>query len=216
MMRMESNEVRQAAPPAMSRGVRTVRGIAISVAATLLAASSHALAGGQVTVFSVVATAIFALPLAVALVGRTPALWRLSLSVGIAQLVYHWCFAGLGLFSARGNLSSPAPLHAMHLAQLETFVPDLATAAAAGAAMWLSHAVAAILTIALLYRGEIAYRLLVQLVRRALPRPRIAVVTLPHPVILFPAIRVAAPQRLAQLTSITHRGPPVVTFSSSF
>ncbi|WP_017793721.1 hypothetical protein [Leucobacter salsicius] len=212
---MESKVARRTAAPAMGRGVRTARGAAISIAATLLAATSHALAGGQVTVFSVFATAVFALPLTMALVGRKPALWRLTIAVSVAQLVYHWCFAGLGLFSERGNLSAPAPLHAMHLAQLESFVPDLATAATASAAMWLSHAAAAVLTIALLYRGEVAYRLLAQIIRRVLPRLRFAVVAVPRPISILPVIRVLASPQLAQLTPISHRGPPAVSFTYS-
>lgn len=211
---MTSRVAQQTAAPAMSRGVRTARGAAIAVSASLLAAASHALAGGEVTELSVLATAIFALPLSMALAGRRPSLWRLTLAVSIAQFVYHWCFAGFGLFSERGGLSTPAPLHAAHLAQLESFVPDLATAATAGAAMWLSHAVAAVITIALLYRGEVAYRVLAQLVQRVLPRVRFAIAVAPRRVVLVPSRRVAAPLQLAQLSPISHRGPPAVSFSS--
>ena len=54
----------------MSRASRTARGAFGALAATLLAAASHSLAGGSVTLFALVATSLLALPLCVALAGR--------------------------------------------------------------------------------------------------------------------------------------------------
>lgn len=212
---MKSKVVQRTAAPAMSRGARTARGAAISLAATLLAAASHAIAGGEVTALSILATTVFALPVSMAIVGQRPALWRLTIAVGIAQFLYHWCFAGFGLLSGQGNASAPTSLHAAHMLQGDAFVPDLATAAAAGTAMWLSHALAAVITIALLYRGEVAYRLVAQLVRRVLPSMRIAVVAVPRPVAVTPTSPVETPRWLAHLTAITHRGPPAVSCAFS-
>lgn len=139
----------------MSRSVRVARGTAGALITTLLAAASHAAAGGVTTIFAVVATALLALPLCVALAGRTGSLWRLSLGVGVSQFIYHWSFAGLGITSAS---TSPAGIaespHAAHLAQMQQFIPELAAAGTADALMWVSHALSALVTIAVLHRGE--------------------------------------------------------------
>jgi len=138
--------------PAMSRAVRTARGAFGALTATVLAAASHALAGGDVTAFAVVTTALFALPLCVLLAGRTGSLWRLALAVSAAQFVYHWSFSGLGIAGSASS-AEPVPLHAMHLG---AFAPALSGAgagvapgtgfAAADLWMWGAHALAALAT----------------------------------------------------------------------
>lgn len=209
----------------MSRAVRTARGAAGAGIATLLAAASHGLAGGTVTGLSVLATAVLALPLCVLLGGRVGSLWRLALAVGASQFVYHWSFSGLGLVgtgSAAG--SAPAPLHAGHLAALQTFVPDLATrtasAAAADTTMWAMHALASIATIALLHRGERAFLGLAALTESLLSTIRNVLVPLllgvgdrrpterPFSTFLAPA---ALRERVHSLSAITHRGPPALS-----
>lgn len=158
------DELRAAVPA--SRAARTLRGAIGSVAATLFAAVSHSLAGGDMTFLALAATSILALPLCVLLAGRLGSIWRLTLAVGGAQFLYHWVFAGLGSSAGAtlGGTAAPAPLHAAHLAALQSFTPA-ATPEAAGALMWAGHAIAAALTIALLVRGERAALQLISLVR---------------------------------------------------
>ena len=192
----------------LSRAARVGRGAAGSLAATALAAASHTLAGGVVTWLAVLATALVALPLSVALAGRVGSLWRLSLAVGAAQVLYHWSFAGLGAASG-GAAPSAAPAHAAHLAAVDAFSPALAQAGGADALMWAGHGVAAAATIALLHRGERAVLALLSLVRRAVPVAHPAV----PPVLQRPRVPVAAPApalrlRLFSPAAITHRGPP--------
>lgn len=191
----------------MSRTARTARGTLGALAATLLAAASHALAGGTVTALSIAATALVALPLCVALAGRLGSLWRLALAVCASQFLYHWSFWGLGATSPAG--ASPRPQgHAAHLATV--FSPDLVSNGTADAWMWAAHAVAALLTIALLHRGERAAIGMAQLVLRVLP------LALPR----IPALPVGAGlrlhdravhlrERLTVLSAISHRGPPL-------
>lgn len=206
--------------PAMSRAVRTARGVFGALTATALAAASHAVAGGAVTPLAVVATALFALPLCVLLAGRTGSLWRLALAVTGAQFVYHWSFSGLGVtaVSSAASAASDAPvsLHAAHLGMLSpTFsglvsAPEASTAAAAGDAwMWAAHALAALLTIALMHRGERAILRLVRVLREAAPVRVPVPVRLPaRPATL--AFFTALPSRAQPvfLSAITHRGPP--------
>lgn len=193
----------------VSRGARVFRGAVGALVATLLAAASHSLAGGVITGASVVATVIFTLPLCVALAGRVGSLWRLSIAVGVAQFVYHWTFAGLGLASssaAGGPMVSP---HAAHLAAIQSFTPELAAAGAADATMWIWHAIAAVLTIALLHRGEHAFLALRRALLRALPSPivrELAPIERPLPQVIteVPLLR----DRFFLTSAITHRGPP--------
>ena len=203
----------------MSRAVRATRGTAGAASATLFAAASHALAGGAITWFAIVASAILALPLCTALAGRVGSLWRLALSVVVSQFVFHWSFSGLGLASgaapdtaAASDFAAAVP-HAAHLGTLTAFAPALVSTgtSTAGAAMWAGHALAAAVTIALLHRGERAFLRLVGMIRRALPTAA------PQP------IPVAGPRRAERMVTravsplldrvlasatISHRGPP--------
>lgn len=194
------------------RSARTLRGIAGSMIATLFAATSHAAAGGEITWLAVLVTATLSLPLCVLLAGRVASLWRLAVAVGGSQFLYHWVFAGLGAGAGAASPGSdaPLPLHAEHLEALQSFAPT-ATPAAAGTAMWVWHAVAAALTIALVHRGERATLALLRLVRRAaVPRLAFGAPTAPRcsRPRLSPAPPSALRDRLLGIAAITHRGPP--------
>lgn len=205
---------------AMSRAVRTARGAFGALAATLLAAVSHALAGGLTTAFAVVATALFALPLCVLLAGKIGSLWRLAIAVSVAQFVYHWSFAGIGASQlgagASGSSAEAISPHAAHLGLLASspFVPTASTgaiAANAEAVMWVAHALAAALTVALMHSGERAFLHVVRLLRSAVPVHVPGSIRLPsRPAILETFY--AAPSRVAPvfLSAISHRGPPAL------
>lgn len=105
----------------MSRAVRTARGTFGALAATVLAAASHSLAGGTSTLVAVVATAVFALPLCVLLAGRVGSLWRLAAAVVPAQFAFHWMFASLGVVSVQpGGAAEAVSPHAAHLGLLSS------------------------------------------------------------------------------------------------
>lgn len=198
----------------MSRAVRTARGAFGALAATLLAAASHAAAGGNVTPIAVIATSMFALPLCVLLAGKIGSLWRLSLAVIVAQFVYHWSFSGLGLATSVSDLSGePVSPHAAHLGMLPPalFMPEATTAYSADVWMWAAHALAAILTIALMHRGECAVMHLVQVLRRAVPVRVPTLVRLPERRAIL-EIFAALPSRAERvfLSAISYRGPPAV------
>lgn len=212
---------------AMSRAARTARGAFGALVATMLAATSHALAGGAVTPIAVLATALFALPLCVLLAGRVGSLWRLALAVVGAQFVYHWSFSGLGLVtSTSDSFDAPVSPHAAHLGMLppalfspEVFSPEAVGAHSAGTAgaiaadalMWAAHAVAAILTITLMHRGEQGVIHLVRVVRGAVPVHVPAAVRLPVRPAILEFFTTRSPRvALIFLSTISHRGPPRV------
>lgn len=190
-----------------------MRGSLGAVVATLLAAASHGLAGGVITWASVAATVVFTLPLCVAFAGRVGSLWRLTAAIAAAQFLYHWMFAGLGLANsaeAGAGAGIPVAPHAAHLAALQSFSPDLATAGAADAAMWVGHAAAAVVTIALLHRGERAFLALRHALRRVLPdrAPRTPA-PLARPIRALGVLAdVTLRDRLLTAAAITRRGPP--------
>ncbi|MGK0715503.1 hypothetical protein [Leucobacter sp. W1153] len=194
-----------------SRAARTARGALGAFAATLLAAASHALAGGQVTLLALVATAVLALPLCVALAGRVASVWRVSLGVSASQFIYHWSFAGLGVATGSAATASPEASGHVHQLGATSFVPALTEAGAAGWTMWIAHALAAIATIALLASGERAILGLGTLLARLLP----TALHLPVSPLSLPAPRGWVSRDhtrrdcLVSLSAISHRGPPV-------
>lgn len=199
----------------MPRALRVARGGAGAVGATLLAALSHSVAGGDITWLAIVATMVVAWPLCTALAGRVGSLWRLSSAVIAAQFLFHWSFAGLGISaSAAGSSILGGGHHASHggHAGHSMGAVDFAPSMGADTTMWLMHALAAILTITLLHRGERAAMALAGLVRRALPfsAPQLQVVE-HRPAHIR---RVASSARelsngLFSPAAITHRGPPL-------
>ncbi|WP_324012016.1 hypothetical protein [Microbacterium sp. JZ37] len=163
------------------RQLRALRGASASTVATVLAAVSHTVGGGAAPapLLVVAMAAVLALP-AILVVGRRPRLSRVLAAVVTTQAAFHLAFLALGSpVATRISASAHAGhLHAeahAHPALVETAV--LATAA--DAPMLAAHAVAALVTTALLWRGEqlvraIAAWAIARLVRAAaLPLVRI-------------------------------------------
>lgn len=205
--------------PSMSRAVRTVRGVFGALVVTLLAATSHALAGGLITLLAVLTTAVLTLPLTVLLAGKVGSLWRLTLAVVPAQFAYHWSFAGLGIVTApRSADAGPVvSAHAAHLGMLSASLPaDLVAAGAADATMWLSHALASVVTIALLHRGEHAALALARVLGSALPVKLPQLLRLPErPAILALFETSVRRQQQNFLSAISYRGPPALAFTTN-
>ncbi|MCB1274341.1 MAG: hypothetical protein KDB25_08125 [Leucobacter sp.] len=196
----------------MTRAARTARGALGATVATLLAATSHGLAGGAITPIAILATALVALPLCVALAGRIGSLWRLSLAVGASQLLYHWSFWSLGTpgggipLHAHGGV---APMGFVDATGMSGAVASTAGTGGADTGMWIAHAVAAVLTIALLHRGELAVTVLARLILRVLPLPRPRPITTTGPRVRPVRLPVRPlHERLVALSAISHRGPP--------
>ena len=187
-----------------------MRGAIGAAMATVLAAASHSLAGGEVAPVSLLVTAVIALPFCVALAGKIASAWRVLLAVGASQFLYHWAFAGLGVTSGfpAGSQAALGP-HAAHLASLERFVPTVAAAGSADSLMWALHAVAAVISTVLIVRGEAAVLALGKSLRRVLPRPfALAAIQRPSlPVLLREAPRLR--DQLLNYLAWSLRGPPI-------
>lgn len=200
-----------------ARWARVVRGQVVAVVATFAAAFSHGAADGAhpplvaialaLAFSSVICAVLGAAGLAAARLSHL----RLAASVAISQLLYH------GLFSLFGVAGAPAGVMSSGHHGTVTFVPGATvpiTVAAADQWMLVAHLGAAVLTFAMLVRGERALlgigTLAVLLIAALAWRLPVAVALLPSGTRFPTAERTELPHRLLILVSaLTHRGPPL-------
>ncbi|MDN3311464.1 hypothetical protein QWJ90_11035 [Microbacterium oryzae] len=202
-----------------SRQLRTLRGASASGIATVIAALSHTAGGAQAPApLIVLAMASLLMPGAILLVGARPRLPRLAATVLTTQAAFHLAFLALGSPVTLPTAGSHAAhvAHAAHAAASSSTHLDhpthLATLAASqtDARMIGAHLVAALLTVALLHRGETVLRAIASwasvVVRRVAPQPLLLAQTRAPgaaPARLPRALRIVAGAR-------SPRGPPVL------
>lgn len=190
-----------------ARHLRALRGVASAWIATIVAATAHTLAGGGAPSPAIVAgVATLAAPLAVALVGRRLAAWRVTATVLGSQLLFHAAFA----ITAGANPSASAGAHEHHTYALVDAGHGLV---ATDPMMTAAHVLAAIATVWGLHAGERMLRALGRGIRSMLSR---ADVVLPHPAVpLLVAATATARPRAARivLAGLSRRGPPAPAFA---
>lgn len=197
-----------------TRWARFVRGWLAATFATLIAAASHAAAGGiPPTLVSIALALAFSGVACVLLTGRTLSLARTGIAVVGSQLAFHLVFSTMGGVTVAAVASTGPHVHG---------VASLAHTAGAthhtDPGMWLAHAAAALLTIVVLRRGEAAFwgmrDTALRFLRTILPTtPRMPVVLTRATVTASPA-RVFAPRLFDLLRgSLQHRGPPARAFA---
>ncbi|QWT23962.1 hypothetical protein KPL76_00460 [Subtercola sp. PAMC28395] len=208
-----------------SRAARTVRGLTAACFATFVAAFSHVAVGGSAPGAVGLAVGLaFATLVCVALAGRSLSTLRLSIAVGLSQLVFHLVFS----LGASSDLSvAQLGHHGMLSVATDSGAAGIASSSQGGADalmqgcswMWAAHAVAAVVTVVALARGESAIRVLYS---TAALRLR-AVMTLPflQPVpAVSPYVAGAEPEPShlrdlgIYLGSLRHRGPPTPLFAA--
>lgn len=185
-----------------SRSARLLRGWVVGTFATGLAAASHSLAGGGTpSALALGVGIVFGGMLSTFALTRRPSLPRLSIAVGATQLAFHVVFSVLGTATTitGSHEHSPvfsAPVHA----HVDT--PE----------MWLAHAVAGALTLALLRGAERAvWRLLSEVVRLVVApfrRTHAVPVAPPRRRLLVSLVRTPLVGR-TPISSLSRRGPPV-------
>ncbi len=190
---------------------RALRGTAAATLAVFVAALFHVAGGGAAPgVLGIVASLALAVPASVLLSGRRTSLWRLSASVAISQLAFHFLFS-LGQPSSVRFLGDTG-MAGMPGMRLQVVGAGGGTSVDLTApAMWAGHALAALVTIAAIRHGE-------HVLRRMLG---LAVLGLRHALELAQLAPVAKPRVVAQsagrgvrrahflLSGLRHRGPPV-------
>lgn len=166
-----------------SRAIRTLRGGIAAAVAIEVALLSHVLAGGAAPDALLVAlTFVVSWIVCLALAGRRLSLVRLALAVGLSQFAFHAAFSLLGTPQAA---AASGGAHAHHAMTMDA-APHATAMVAADPLMWAAHALAAVVTIAALYRGERAVRALLE-----------PLVTLVRAVVHVVMVTPARPRRLA-------------------
>jgi hypothetical protein len=231
------------------RITRVARGLVAATVAVFVAAFSHVVAGGGAPGAPGFAlAAAFAVLVCIALAGRRLRMLTLATSIVSSQFVFHLLFEVGGGAAAMAPAAGAHAGHAAHAgldgygglaAQLGATVTDASGAAGHGHPsfwMWVSHALAAVVTIVALRRGEQAVARIRELGRtapgtpgigllrpgRALARAFAAVIgfarvaglaqTPARPAGLVRPVVAATPDLLRDLLvvagTLRHRGPP--------
>lgn len=193
------------------RRLRSLRGSGAALVAVLFAATAHTLAGGTPPPpWLVIAVTLLAAPACVALVGRRRSIVRLGAAVSAAQLALHAAFAAVG--GATPTMAAGGHVHAFDLAAFTSGAG--AAVDPATATMTFGHALAGVVTWAVLAWGERAAAAVVRGIRRLLARPRGRMPAAPHGVDVTPA-RVPATLPAVFLSCVIRRGPPALTAPAS-
>lgn len=185
------------------RHVRTLRGAAAASVATILAATSHTLAGGGAPGPLLVAVmATLAWPLATALIGRRLSVSRIGAAVLVGQLLFHAAFAvtaGADPASVTGHLHHGALPGVVGMGLAVPAPP-----------MIVAHALAALATVLGLYGGERMLRALGRGIRSILRRPVLATPLLRTRLPRTATGIAVVPARLLFPSDLSRRGPPAI------
>ena len=192
------------------RAARAGRGLAAASLATFVATLSHASVAAQVPpLVNIVLALCLAAPVCVALAGRSLSWWRLGAAVVLSQGLFHALLA-LDLQSGGATVAGHHGGVAVLLdATASAHSPD--AHASDNPWMWAAHAVAAIVTVVALGRGERAIQAITRFVVAALRALRPFRGLEPETgdaANLAPASPLL-PQAMTVLSPMRHRGPPL-------
>lgn len=202
-----------------SRASRALRGLIGASIATFVALLSHVAGGGAMPGWVGIALPwLLSVMVCTVLAGRALSLIRLSLAVVASQALFH-CLFVFGFITGAGPEAATLSAHAHHLPPGSITLAPAPTvpldAIVGDGAMWLGHAVAAVITIAALFRGERAVLRLVNLARAivAWAARTLGIGALPAPLrpVRLRATRTSLrPIAGPALSSLQRRGPPVL------
>lgn len=210
-----------------SRLPQLIRGTGAAAIATFAALFAHVIGGGAMPgPLGIAVPLLLSLVVCVLLAGRAPSLWRLSASVIASQTLFHALFVLGTPVAAGAQAALPSTPHHHHGGAQLTVAPEAAASVArvsehtlallhGDLAMWVSHFVAAVVTILFLARGEQAIRRLRALAERfgtwlgsRVPAP-LHLTVVPRPAAVH-AVEASGWSILSQLqgSSLQRRGPP--------
>jgi hypothetical protein len=190
-----------------TRWARVIRGLVASSIAVFVAAFAHVTGGGVMPGFAGLALAFAFCALAsIGLAGRRVSRVRLAATVILSQGVFHLLFLMSG--GVATVLSTPTTT-GMRMITTQIAVTPSSTGPAMidDGWMWLSHGIAAIVTIVALAWGERAFWRLFETMLRALRvRSGHALHKAQGPAVPIAFVRVSLAQFL--LSGLSRRGPP--------
>jgi len=202
-----------------TRWLRVARGFVLAAASLFVASMSHVTAGGHAPgPLALTLASAFSLVACTAIVGRMLTLPRLILGVALSQLLLHVLFSlDGGLFSLDGGVSGAlmsSGHHGVAVAQVSAPASGLLPPPDLG--MWVSHAVAALITVALIRWGHLTVRAV-----RALAQPFVARVRRVLFTPVAPRTGVSAPYTARDAVpplsrpwtrALSRRGPPLLSY----
>jgi hypothetical protein len=194
-----------------TRWGRIARGAALSGASLFVASMSHVAAGGHAPgPLALSLAGAFSLIACTAIVGRALTLPRLVVGVALSQLLLHL------LFSLDEGGGGPLASSGHHGVILVPTAGAAASALAPDVGMWVSHALAGLVTVALIRWSHLTARAV-----RSLARPFVARLRRALCVRVAPGAAASAPcpSRAAVLPpfrpwarSLSRRGPPLASY----
>lgn len=202
----------------LPRQARAVKALLVAVLSTLVALVSHVLAGGSVPGMpGVLVPLVLSLVVCLPLSGRLLSLPQLVMSVLASQLLFHWLFVlgstSPGVRVVEDHRAGHGVHHTEMIVALGAGADPGAHASHSEGWMWAGHVIAAIVTILLIRRGEMAvvglWRLTLILIRSLFGRgPRVQAIRLPSPRSISAHRSGRRRTRWLLAASITERGPP--------
>lgn len=199
-----------------TRVARVIRGLLVAVVALTVAAVAHIATGGQIGAVGLVLAFAFSALASIALAGRTLSRTRMSIAVLLSQGAFHLLF-GIG---AGHGLAEPT--HSVGMVMGDPAAAPASTGAMSTVAMadnggmWAAHALAAIITIVALVRGERTFWKLAGWIAHSITRLFVSSIPLEVDQPTAPAVVAelhAAGTRFL-LAGLRRRGPPVGTAST--
>lgn len=191
------------------RAPRVIRGVAAAAAATFFATVSHgAVDAALPAAVNIVVALCLATPACVLLAGRSLSWGRLAAAVVVSQALFHGILA-LDLTGAGAGVAFATGAHHDTAALAGQTAVATAEHTSHSPGMWAAHALAAVVTVLALGRGERAAQVIVRFVIavlrvlrpfRGIAAPTDAILDAPEPLLLPRAMTVLSPMR--------HRGPP--------
>lgn len=202
-----------------TRWARFARGWLAALVATFAAVCSHAIAGGSMPSAVAIALSLaFSGLVCVALAGKTLSRVRLATAVALSQFAFHGAFSLLGQATTPPGTEPAGMQHsAAQMAAEIAALPAGQAIVGPDATMWLGHAIAAVLTIVAIRRGERAFwglfdlaRLRVGALWRLVTRP-VPVHSLDPLASAVAVERAVVPRPVSLVFSfLSHRGPPAL------
>jgi len=200
-----------------SRLPQVVRGSSAAAIATFAALFSHVAGGGAVPgMAGICVPLLLSLMVCVLLAGRRLSLTRLSLSVITSQVLFHTLFVlGTPASAPAAQTNMPGGHHDHGMMQMPIVSEHTMMLMHGDSAMWVSHFISAMVTIAFLYRGERAIRRLralaetfIDWMRRGLDVPlRLPVQATPARILVAETSGWTVLSRIRNST-LRRRGPP--------
>lgn len=197
-----------------TRANRVLHGLVAATFSTFVALLSHVAGGGTLPgLLGIVTPLVLSLPVCVVLAGRRLALARLSGSVVTSQLLFHALFV---LGASSGAVAASTGAHAGHAGHVE--IATSGTAALAGVSMWGAHAVAAVVTIAVLHRSDVVLTRFADIARFvATVVLRVALLLTPVRIAVvdarIPDLVIAPRRALHAVGAVSRRGPPLLSIA---